>query len=178
MKAVLERKIDAIRLYLTHLFRRSNRLRFLAAVVGPIACWLPLLFYLFTPYLNSDIWQQSIPPSLKSYVNALVILMWLTYLPLSSAICGFSASYFLREECAAIPANTKIKIGFWTHFLFVLPLFFHPCSCLCLAGFAIPLHIWIFNIAFSRGVKFWQSERPKQWIGDYEQLPESEEPKP
>jgi hypothetical protein len=177
MEIVFKRKIGSIRLYLTNLFRRSNRLRFLAAVVGPIACWLPLALYFSIPYLDYGLWMQSIPPFLKNYTDVFVILFWLTYLPLSSAICGFSASYFLREECTFIQTNTTVKIGFWTHYLFVFPLILHPCTCLCLSVFVVPIHYWLFNIAFFRGVTFWKSDRPQQWIGVYEQSPESENPR-
>ncbi len=140
-------------------------MRFLAAVVGPLACWSPLFLYYFLPdiFLGKPIDQPSQAPDSSSIYLASII-----YFPLSSAICGFSASYFLREEYAKLPEGTKITTGFWTQFLFVLPLLFNPTTLCCLFGIVIPIHIGVFNQVFLHGVKFWQDERSKQLIGEYE----------
>ena len=150
-------------------------MRFYAAIIGPIACWLPLfLFFLFA----RETWARNLPSPIQNVLPVFFVIVLLSYFPLSAAICGFSASFFLRKECIGSNIENNIKIGFWIRNLFIFVFCFFPQFLCCLAWIVIPLHTWIFDLAFFRGLKFWQSERPQQWFGNYERPPQNEDSMP
>lgn len=142
-----------------------------AAWVGPLLCWLPLLANLISKHFIS----QLLPDHWLVRVASGFFL--LAYFPVSALICGFSTSYFLnrahpqREIAEGVALLHQVEkdtlhAGCWTQNLLLVPFLLHPAMW-CLMPILAPLHAWLYGIAFARGVKFWDSERPRQWIGDF-----------
>lgn len=136
---------------------RIRMLQIGAALAGPIVCWLPLLLFCFVSLFWGEFW----PPQLFFRVATGFFL--LAYFPVSALICGFCSSYFL---CRAFPHHETLRSGCWTQNLFLLPFLIHPLMW-CLILIIAPLHAWLYGIAFTSGVAFWNSERPRQWLGDF-----------
>ncbi len=153
-------------------------MRFYAAIIGPIACWLPLFLFFYISSFYTGAWERNLPIPIQNVLPLFLIIITLSYFPLSAAICGFSASFFLRKECVGSSVESKIQIGFWIRNLFIFVFCFHPFFLCCTAWIVIPLHSWIFDLAFFRGLKFWKSESPEQLFGQYEKPPQAEDSKP
>ena len=144
--------------------KARSRRRAAAIFVGPILCWLvPVVLGFAISVVFPRGWQNT------SLLNNFWPFFWLIYLVCSSLFCGFAAAFFLRAEgFQTMPRDEALRrLGCWTRGIFIFPICLMVC-CGLGAVVLVPLHLALFDFAFSRGVIFWNSQRPREWLGDFE----------
>ena len=136
--------------------------------VAPVMCWLvPVAIGMVSNVLFPRGWDKNFGDE----AIFAILIFWLLYLILSALFCGFAASFFLRlDGLGPLERNECLRrVGCWIRGMFLVPLGVLFSWAFCCAGLVlVPLHLALWDFAFSRGLKFWNSDRPRQWIGDFD----------
>ena len=149
----------------------SPRLRFwLGFVCCPLitfvsAFLLVLIFVLVDFYLSRSFNRLT---GNWAYVPLVFFgLSGLVYIIAIPVLSGFSTAFFWRQlSCRKSSESTA---GFWSVVLAWLPMLFLVPAW---PFFIIPFLIFLglYSAAMGRGVEFWNSNRPRQWIGDFSDM--------
>ena len=136
--------------------------------MGPLVCWTsPLLFWWFVGNLNLN-FATPRHDTLENIFVIFSIVCALTYFPFSSAICGIFAAYFLHESVSETRGSLTGQLGFWIRNMFLLPFCLHPVLLCCCAWLLIPIHVLIFDRAFSRALPFFRSGKHLEFFDKWQ----------
>ncbi len=141
---------------------------------GPLVTWLCLavataaIVFVF-PLLPQGL---RLPSSWAFGYALLFVVLFFT----CAAFSGFAAAFFWSNFRRGGKGQDKILVGsiMLTHFpviCLVAVVTFNLVATLIIAPFAFLIFLWIYDAGLEYGLKFWNSNRARQWFGDFSELP-------
>ena len=153
----------------------SPRLRFwLGFACCPLTTFAAAAILLFMVPLMDRV--LNIFPENWSYVAlAFFCLSGLVYLVAIPVLSGFGSAFFWCH--LPRPPSGEGTAGFWSVVLAWSPVLVFVCAWPLLIFFVLPLlflpfliFFALYSAAMKRGVEFWNSNRPRQWMGDFSDM--------
>ena len=121
---------------------------------------IPVLLVIAFPYL-----RHHMAPALQVFLWVSWVVCWIGV----ALFCGFGASYFW-DEFASNELDTvlcsllSVALGGAPTLLFVAKV---SLDVMVLLFVPVMVFFFLYEVGLKRGLKFWDSNSPREWVGDF-----------